>query len=155
MNLCIHKSPTQSAANRLRISCAYGNLNQIVPFLFLHKRKAGVKQTCRTLPLSGQYAPYSGTPKPPDPVKQRQKFIECRWFDFFKVAMPGIARLTAAATVSFSHGSTRIPIEFTSEIYLRCLLSNRLALFPGFAEIRCNGHLTPQFSTIRRRRETH
>src|SRR5258708_24689886 len=148
MNLRIHNSPTQSVANRFRISSAYANLNQIVPVLFLHKRKAGVKQTCRTLPLSGQYAPYSRTPKPPDPVKQRQNFIECSRFDFFKVSMPGIARLTATPTVTFSHGSTRIPLEITSEIYLRCLLSNRLALFPGFAEIRRIGHFTQQFSTI-------
>jgi hypothetical protein len=69
--------------------------------------------------------------------------------------MPGIAGLAAAATVIFSHGSACIPLKITTKIYLCCLLSNRLALFPGFAEIRRIGHFALQFSTVTRRWETH
>ena len=145
---------SQSVADRFRFSSAYGNLNQIVPVFFLHKWKAGEKQTGRALPLSRQYAP-SGTPKPPHPVKQRQNFVECRWLDFFEEAMPGLAGLAAAATAIFSHGSACISLEITSKIYICCLLSNRLALFPGFAKIRRIGHFSAQFSTVIRRRGTH
>jgi hypothetical protein len=151
MNFRIHKGNSQSVADRFRFSSAYGDLNQIVSVFFLHKWKAGEKQTGRALPLSRQYAPFSGTPKPPHPVKQRQNFVECRWLDFFKKAMPGLTGLAAAATAIFSHGSACISLEITSKIYLCCLLSNRLALFPGFAEIWRIGHFSPQFSAIRRR----
>jgi hypothetical protein len=64
MNFRIHKGNSQSVADRFRFSSAYGHLNQIVPVFFLHKWKAGEKQTGRALPLSRQYAPFSGTPKP-------------------------------------------------------------------------------------------
>lgn len=90
--------------------------------------EAGEKQTGRTLPLSLQYAPFSGTPKPPHPVKQRQNFIECRRLDCFKEATPGIAGLAAAATIIFSHVYACIPLKITSKIYPCYLLSNRLAL---------------------------
>lgn len=126
-----------------------------MPVLFLHKWKAGEKQTGRALPLSGQNTPFSWTPKAPHPVKQRQNFVECRRLDFFKEAMPGFAGLAAAATAIFSHGFACISLELASKIYPRCLLSNRLALFPCFAEIRCIGHFSPQFSTVIRTWGTH
>jgi len=155
MNFRIHKGNSQSVADRFRFSSAYGNLNQTVPVFFLHKWKAGEKQTGRALPLSRQYAPFSGTPKPPRPVKQRQNFVECRWLDFFKEAMPRLTGLAAAATAIFSHGSACISLEITSKVYICCLLSNRLALFPGFAEIRRIGDFSAQFSTVIRRRGAH
>jgi hypothetical protein len=72
-----------------------------------------------------------------------------------KEAMPGLTGLAAAATAIFSHGSACISLEITSKIYLCCLLSNSLALFPGFAEIWRIGHFSPQFSTVIRRQGTH
>jgi len=155
MNLRIRKGHSQSLANRLRICGAFGDLDQVLPILFLHKGKAGKKQTDRTLPLSRQDAPDAGTPKSPHPIKQRQNFIECRRLDCFQVPMAGIARLAAAATAIFSHGSTCIPVKITTKIYRCCPLSNRLALFPGFGEIRRIGHFALQFSTVTRRWETH
>ncbi len=155
MNFCIHKAHSQSVADGSRFSSAFENLNQIVPVIFVHKGMAGVKQAGRALPLSRQYAAYSGTPKPPHPVNQRQNFVECRRLDFFKEATPGIAGLTAAATIIFSHGYACIPLEITSKIYLCCLLSNCLALSPGFSEVGRIGHFAPQFSAIIRRRGTH
>ena len=116
MTLRIDNGPSQSLANRFRISSALGDLNRIVPVLFVHKRKAAVKQTGRALPLSRQYAPYSGTPKPPHPVKQRQNLIEGRRLDFFKVSMHGIAGPAAATSVIFSHGPACIPFEIASKV---------------------------------------
>jgi|SRR5579864_3236073 len=126
-----------------------------MPVFFVHKWKAGEKQAGRALPLSRQYAPFPGTPKPPYPVKQRKNFIDCRRLDFFKEAIPGTAGLAAAATIIFSHGYARIPLEITSEIYPRCPVSNRLALFPCFSKIRRFGNFALQFSTVIRRWRTH
>ena len=145
----------QSFVNGFRISSSFGNLNQALNVVFLHKPKAGKKQTDRTLPLSRQYASDAGTPKSPNPIKQGQNFSECRRLDCFKVAMAGIAGLAAAAAAIFSHGFACISPKITTEIYPGCLLSNRLALFPGLPEIRRIGHFAPQFSTVPRRRETH
>jgi hypothetical protein len=150
-----HIGQSQSVANRLRISSGFGNLNQALPVLFLHERKAGEPQTDRTLPLSRQYAPDPGTPKSPHPIKQRQNFIECRRLDSSKVPMSGIAGLAAAAAAIFSHGSACISVEGAAKIYRCRFLSNRFAFFPCFAEIGRIGHFALQFSTVPRRRETH
>lgn len=69
--------------------------------------------------------------------------------------MPGPTGLAAAATAILSHGSACISLEITPKIYLRCLLSNRLALFPGFAEIWRIGHFCPQFGSVIGRRGMH
>src|SRR5215472_16608994 len=148
MNFCVHKSHSQCVPNGFRIPSIFANLNQIAPVLFFHKWKSGEKQIGWAQPLSRQYAPFSGTPKPPRPVKQRQDFVECRRLDFFKEAVPGIARLAAAPTSLFSHGSARISFEITSKLYVCSLLGNRLALLPGFAKIGGVGHFPLQVSTI-------
>lgn len=155
MNLRIHKSNSQSFADGFRVSSAFGNLNQLVLVLFVHKWKAGEKQTCRALPLSRQYATFSGTPKSPHPVKQRQNFIECRRLDLFKETMPGSAGLAAASTTIFSHSSARISLESGSKIYFCGVLGDCLALFPALAEIRCIGYFSPQITPVIRRRRTH
>lgn len=98
MNFCVHESHSQSVADGFRLSSAHVNLNQIVPVRFFHEWKAGEKQTGWAQPLSRQYATFSGTPKTPHSVKQRQNFIQRRRFDFFKEAVSGTARLAAAAT---------------------------------------------------------
>jgi hypothetical protein len=155
MNSNIHKCRSQSIADGFRFSGIFGNLNQVMPVLLLHKWKTGEKQTGRALPLSRQYAPFSGTPKSPYPVKRRQNFIECRRIDFFKEAIPGATGLAATATAIFCHCSACSSLEIASKIYRCRLLGNRLALFPCFAKIGLVGYFSLQFSALVRRWGTH